>query len=138
MASKTPLRCVCDRQILWCPQQQSTSEQPPLSSSLICRPFCVCFDPPGPGGDPGSGEDRPVGGRLLHLHQLCQQTQLLCGGRDCHHRSPGQVRRTRVIFISAQRSNTFCNRKQKLLMGQIEVGPSLFASVWFIGNTIQE
>ncbi len=45
----------------------------------------------GPGRDPGSGKDWSVGGRLFHIHQLSQQTQLLCWRRDCHYCSPGQV-----------------------------------------------
>lgn len=43
----------------------------PLISVLF--PFIA-----GPGRDPGNCEDWTLGRRLFHLHQLCEQTQLLC------------------------------------------------------------
>lgn len=60
------------------------------------HPFTIHFTTiatcTGPGRDPGDCEDWSLGRRLLHLHQLCKQTQLLCGRRDCHYCTLRQVR----------------------------------------------
>ena len=45
-------------------------------------------------GCSGDGGDRAgwlLGGRLLHLHQQREPSQLLCGRRDCHRVTLGQV-----------------------------------------------
>ena len=61
--------------------------------------LCPCFLCPGPGRDPGDCKDRAVGRGLLHLHQLCEQAQLLCRRRDCHYRSPWQVQIQMVWLV---------------------------------------
>ncbi|XP_061526980.1 uncharacterized protein LOC133399415 [Phycodurus eques] len=65
-----------------------TSQQRELSHS---KTQIHGFSPgSGPGRVPGDREDWTLGWRLLHLHQLSEQTQLLCRGRDCHSCSLGQ------------------------------------------------
>lgn len=55
---------------------------------------------PGPGRDPGDREDWPLGWRLLHLHQFCKQTQLLCRRRNCDYCTSGQVGLIAYIWSS--------------------------------------